>query len=173
MRLYLKLHGECGHSYPILTLKQNKKVLEFEIVKNQEIELDLENNTFSLGMYNKLFGENQIWDTKIDSEDNIVADKVIHIDRFKIDDVDIIHLLPKLTYDSIEHGFMPIHDACIRFNGHWVFPIEDNPYDWIIDMNTQQTNEYRDTSYFSDFTILNNYTDHYYYMNKIRKLLDI
>ena len=173
MRLYLKLRGEKGHSYPKLTLKQNEKVLEFEIVDNKEIDLDLDNANFTLGMYDKLFGKNQIWDTIIDSENNIVADKVIYIDRFEIDGVDIVHLFPKLTYESVEHGYMTIHDACIRFNGDWKFPIEDNPYDWIIDMNNQQTNEYRDTSYFSDYTIVGNYSDHYRYMNKIRKLLDI
>jgi len=173
VRLYLEARGEQGYSYPKLTFKQNKKKLEFEIIENKEIDLDLDNANFTLGMYNKLFGKNQIWDTIIDRENNIIADKVIHIDRFEIDDVDIVHLLPKLTYESIEHGSMTIHDACIRFNGHWIFPIKDNPYDWIIDMNNQKTNEYRDTSYFSDYTIVGNYSEHYHHMNKIRKLLNI
>jgi hypothetical protein len=66
-----------------------------------------------------------------------------------------------------------VHDACLRFNGDWHFPIGDNPYDWIIDTTYQQTNEYRDTSYFSDYTIINNYSEHYQYITKIRNLLDI
>tara|TARA_R110001592_G_scaffold167787_1_gene403445 strand:+ start:18 stop:539 length:522 start_codon:yes stop_codon:yes gene_type:complete len=173
MKLYLKLRGEQGHNWPILNIKQDGVFQKFEIIEFQEIDIDLDNAPFTLGMYNKLFGKNRIWDTKVDREGNIIADKIIWIERFEIDEVDIIHLLPKLSYNSIEQGFLTINDKCIRFNGNWSFDIGENPYDWIIDTNTKKTNEYRDTSYFSDFTILNNYTEHYHYINKIKKILGI
>lgn len=173
MKLHLKLFGNCVNTYPMLSIKQNNKLLEFEIVDNKELNLDLKNTTFTLGMSNKLFGQNRIWDTVLDSQGNIIADKNITINCFEIDDVDIVHLLKKLDYVSKEHGSITVDDACIRYNGHWEFSISENPYDWIIDTNTKRTNEYRDTSYFSDFTILNNYTDHYHYINKIKNLLDI
>jgi len=173
MNLHLKLRGEQGHSWPKLTVTQKKHLNEYEIQGYTELDISLDNAPFSIGMNNKLFGQNRLWDTKTDSDNNIIADKLIWIDRFEIDEVDITHLFSKISYHSLEQGLLTIHDKCIRFNGHWYFDIGDNPYDWIIDINTQKTNEYRDTSYFSDFTILNNYTDHYHFINKIRKLLGI
>jgi hypothetical protein len=124
-------------------------------------------------MYNKSFGTNQIWDTKLDESGNILADKFIQIKEIEIDEVSILWLLRKVDYNSKEQGYLMVTDNCLRFNGNWNFPIGENPYDWIIDTNTKRTNEYRDTSYFSDFTILNDYTDHYHFINKIKNLLDI
>ena len=173
MKLLLNIVGEMGHTWPVLTIEQNKKLHEFEIIESQVIEVSLDNSPFTLGMRNKLFGENRIWDTKVDKDNNIIADKLIKIDGFMIDEVDVVHLLKKLVYTSKEHGDITVGDACIRFNGYWVFPIQDNPYDWIIDMNTQRGNEYRDTSYFSDYTIVNNYSDHYHFINKIKQTLKI
>jgi len=173
MNLHLNLRGECGHNWPIIKIKQNAKVHEYEINEHKEIDIALDNAPFTIGMYNKLFGKNRIWDTKSNSNGDIIADKIIWIDRLEINEVDVAHLLPKLSYNSIEQGFLSIYDKCIRFNGDWLFDIGENPYDWIIDANTKQTNEYRDTSYFSDFTIINNYSGHYYYIKKIKKILGI
>ena len=89
MKLYLKLRGEQGHNWPILNIKQDGVFQKFEIIEFQEIDIDLDNAPFTLGMYNKLFGKNRIWDTKVDREGNIIADKIIWIERFEIDEVDI------------------------------------------------------------------------------------
>jgi len=173
MKLLLDLVGELGHSWPILTIEQNNKLHEYEIIESKVIEVSLDNSPFTLGMRNKLFGENRIWDTKSDKDGNIIADKVIQIKGFMIDEVDVVHLLSKMVYSSKEHSDITVHDAIIRFNGCWKFPITENPYDWIIDMNTQRTNEYRDVSYFSDYTIVNNYSEHYHFINKIKQTLGI
>lgn len=156
-----------------MTIIQAENKYEYQIEEETAVSVTLDNAPFQLGMYNKSFGTNRIWDTKTDSDGNIVADKFIKIKDIIIDEVSVLHLLTKIDYDSKEQGCTTVHDGCLRFNGYWKFNIGENPYDWIIDMRYQQTNEYRDTSYFSDYTIINNYSDHYHYINKIRKLLDI
>ena len=173
MNLEIKAHGFFCNTWPVLTIAQNGTKFEYSVENETDVSIVLDNAPFQLGMHNKSFGTNKIYDTKLDASGNILADKFIKIEEIKIDEVSVLRLLPKVDYNSKEQGSIIIHDSCLRFNGDWSFPIGNNPYDWIIDTTYQQTNEYRDTSYFSDYTILNNYSDHYQYINKIRKLLDI
>jgi len=173
MNLKINALGSFCNSWPILTITQNNNKFEYSIQEETTLNIVLDNAPFQIGMYNKSFGTNRVWDTKTDSDGNIIQDKSIKINLIEIDEVDISHLLIKLDYNSIEQGYLTIHDSHIRFNGEWNFPTGKNPYDWIIDTTYQQTNEYRDVSYFSDSTIINNYRDHHHYIQKIKKLLDI
>lgn len=187
MNLEIKAHGFFCNTWPVLTITQHGTKFEYPVEEETDISIVLDNAPFQLGMHNKnkqfrlvhsgmhnnSFSTNRVWDTKSDASGNIIADKFIELKEIKIDEVSVLRLLPKVDYDSEEQGSIAIHDNCLRFNGDLNFPISDNPYDWIIDTTYQQTNEYRDTSYFSDYTILNNYSDHYQYINKIKKLLDI
>lgn len=173
MNLEIKATGFFYNTWPILTITQNGTKFDYPIENETDVSIVLENAPFQLGMYNKSFGTNKIYDTKLDASGNILEDKFIKIEEIEIDEVSILWLLRKVDYNSKEQGCLIVHDNCLRFNGGWNFPIGDNPYDWIIDTTYQKTNEYRDTSYFSDYTILNNYGDHYQYINKIKKLLDI
>lgn len=173
MNLEIKATGFFYNTWPILTITQNGTKFDYPIENETDVSIVLENAPFQLGMYNKSFGTNKIYDTKLDASGNILEDKFIKIEEIEIDEVSILWLLRKVDYNSKEQGCLMVTDSCLRFNGEWNFPIGDNPYDWIIDTKYQKTNEYRDTSYFSDYTIINNYSDHYQYINKIRKILDI
>jgi hypothetical protein len=173
MNLEIKAQGFFCNTWPVLTITQNGTKFEYSVENETDVSIVLDNAPFQLGMYNKSFGTNRVWDTKTDNNGNIVQDKFIKFTKISIDDVSVLPLLIKIDYNSKEQGCHIVHDACLRFNGDWHFPIGDNPYDWIIDTTYQQTNEYRDTSYFSDYTIINNYSEHYQYITKIRNLLDI
>jgi len=173
MNLTLNMQGSFCNGWPILTITQDENKYDHTIEEHTSVSMDLDNRPFRLGMYNKSFGNNHRWDTKTDQSGNILEDKFIKFTDILIDDVSVLHLLTKIDYNSKEQGCHIVHDSCLRFNGYWNFPIGDNPYDWIIDTIYQQTNEYRDTSYFSDYTIINNYAEHYPYIRKIRNILDI
>lgn len=173
MNLEIKAQGFFCNTWPVMTIIQAENKYEYQIEEETDVNATLDNAPFQIGMYNKSFGTNRVWDTKSDSSGNIVADKFIKIKDITMDGVSVLHLLVKMDYNSKEQGCYTIYDSCLRFNGNWNFDIGENPYDWIIDKTYQQTNEYRDTSYFSDYTIINNYSDHYHYINKIKKILDI
>lgn len=173
MKLYLKLRGEHSNSWPILTISQCETKFEYEITENFDISLDLNNEPFSIGMFNKNFGTKRIWDTKVDTDGKIIQDKIIWVDRLEIDEVDITNILKNIDYKSIENGYISVGDKCLRFNGYWNFDIGDNPYDWIIDARTQKTNQYRTIGYHSDYTLVGKYDEHHKYIDKIKKLLNV
>jgi hypothetical protein len=171
MNLKIKTAGFFCNTWPVMTIIQGENKYEYQIEEESDVNLVLDNAPFQIGMFNKSFGKNRIWDTKTDSSGNILEDKFIEIKEIEIDEVSVLHLLTKIDYNSKEQGCCIVHDRCLRFNGHWNFDIGENPYDWIIDKNYQKTNQYRDTSYFSDFSVVTDYREHYYYIKKIKDIM--
>jgi len=173
MNLKLDLLGTCVNTWPILTIKQGDKRYDYTVEGATVLDIDLDDDSFSLGMYNKSFGQNHVWDTKIDKDGAVVEDKYIQINRFEIDDVDISDLFMWMTYSSIEQGDQVLHDGVIRFNGCWNFDIPDNnPYNWIIDIRTPAPTDKKAVNYFSDYTMRDK-NEQYEIIQKIRNLLDI
>ena len=175
MQLQMELTGFYCNSWPKLTIKQNNKTLYDEFVENfHTVDMQIENKPFSIGMENKSFGEDNIWDTHTDSNGNITADKYFVIKNITLDDVNFEHNLHKLPYQSVEHGETSSHDQSIRFNGYWQIDTEGNPYNWIIDLSNKKVDtETRKVSYFSDYESHGNYTDHKAVMDEIREILEI
>lgn len=170
MNLKLDLVGTCVNTWPVLTIKQGDKRYDYTIEGASVLDIDLDDDSFSLGMYNKSFGQNHIWDTKIDEDGHVVEDKYIQINRFEIDDVDISDLFMWMTYSSIEQGDQVLHDGVIRFNGCWNFDISDGiPYNWIIDTRQPPPTERETVNYFSDFTVRDK-DEQYIMIEKIRDL---
>lgn len=174
MQLCVDIQGSFCNSWPELTITQDALVVNRLIENSQQIQIELQNKPFSLGMLTKSFGNNNVWDTKTDSDNNIVEDKLILINSLKIDDVEFAHHLNKLDYNSIEHGSLRIHDYTIRFNGQWNIDTGENPYNWIIDtVNTHNnSNDTRkNLSYFSGYNIIGDYSEHYQAISEIRELI--
>ena len=114
MQLQMKLCGFYCNSWPRLTVKQDNKTIYEKVITNQHsLELDLENKPFSIGMKNKRFGLDNVWDTHVDADGNIIADKYIKIKRISLDDVEFEKNLHKLSYQSKEHGVILSHDNTI------------------------------------------------------------
>ena len=173
MNLKLELVGTCVNTWPILTIKQGNKRYDYTVEGATVLDIDLDDNSFSLGMYNKSFGQNRVWDTKIDENNNVVEDKYIQINSFLIDEVEINDLFMWMTYSSIEQGDQVLHDGVIRFNGYWHFDIQDGmPYNWIIDIRTPAPTDKKAVNYFSDYTVRDK-DEQYKMMDKIRKLISI
>lgn len=174
MQLHMELTGFYCNSWPILTIKQNNTVVfEQPIINTYTLELTMDNKPFTFGMENKSFGNNNIWDTNVDENGNITADKYVVINQLSINDVNFEHQLLKIPYHSIEHGDTTVHDQAIRFNGYWEIDINGNPYNWIIDLNNTRTNEQRTTSYFSDYESHGNYSAHQQVIDKIQSTMNM
>ena len=175
MLIKFNLFGQYCNSWPILkVLQHNEVVYEQEVIEQTKIELDLPATHIQFGMSNKSFGQNRRWDTKMDSNRNIIADKIILINSIHLDDVDITHLLSHIKYSSLEHGPLEVHDKAIRFNGSWSLDISNNTYDYIIGVNNNIANEInkdRKFSYFSNFSIVGDYSEHHETIEKIKSYL--
>lgn len=173
MKLDLDLDSTWCNTWPVLTIKQhNNIVLEQEINQPTKIELELDYAPFSLGMFGKIFGVNHVWETWVDDNNNITHDKLIIINSFKLDDVEISDILHYLTMDTDQQGIINIYDRTLRFNGEWVFDITDSAYHWIIktkNQNKKRTGESK--SYFSDIEIVGDYTQHYEIIDRIKALM--
>ena len=173
MNLRLELVGARVNTWPILTIKQGDKRYDFTVEGETVVDITLDDATFSLGMYNKSFGQNHVWDTSIDKQGNVLQDKFIQINSFLIDEVEINDLFMWMTYSSIEQGDQVLHDGVIRFNGCWHFDIQDGiPYNWIIDIRTPAPTDKKAVNYFSDYTVRDK-DEQYKMMDKIRKLINI
>ncbi len=173
MRLEMDIEGFYCNSWPKLTIKQNNKThYEEFVINSHKVDMQLDNKPFTIGMENKSFGENNVWDTNIDENGNITADKYIGIKNISLDDVNFENNLYKLPYQSTEHGPVISHDQTIRFNGYWQIDVDVNPYDWIIDLlNRSDGNERTNLSHYSDYENHSNYDDHQKLIDEIRKII--
>tara|TARA_R110002096_G_scaffold386324_2_gene580213 strand:- start:84 stop:485 length:402 start_codon:yes stop_codon:yes gene_type:complete len=133
--------------------------------------MQIENKSFTIGMENKSFGKDNVWDTLVDNNGTITADKYLVIKNISLDDVNFENNLRKIPYQSTEHGPTIIHDQTIRFNGHWQIDTKDNPYNWIIDLANKKEGETRTVSYFSDYESHSNYDDHHKVIAEIREII--
>ncbi len=173
MRLEMEIEGFYCNSWPKLTIKQNNNTQYEELVINsQKVDMQIENKQFTIGMENKSFGKDNLWDTIVDNNGTITSDKYLMIKTISLDDVNFEHNLYKLPYQSVEHGETYSHDQSIRFNGFWQIDVDNNPYEWIIDLNNRSDiNERTNVSYFSDYESHSNYDDHHKIIDEIRKII--
>ena len=173
MHLGMEIQGFYCNSWPKFTIKQNNKTIYEEFIVNSHvIDMQIENKSFTIGMENKSFGKDNVWDTIVDNNGTISADKYLRIKNISLDDVNFENNLHKLSYLSKEHGETYSHDQAIRFNGHWQIDVDNNPYDWIIDLNNRSdSNERTSVSYFSDYESHSNYDDHHKIIAEIREII--
>lgn len=170
MKLDLNVTGTFCNTWPELIIQQNNSIVFCNSIENTtSISLSLDYAPFVVGMQNKKFGENNEWDTLVDQDNNVLVDKIIIVNEFLLDDVSILNLLPNIKY---EDSF--IYDSVLRFNGFWIFNISTTAYDYIIDLrNSVKKQKIKELSYFSDTTIVGDYSDHYPIIERIRNTLDI
>ena len=175
MHLGMEVEGFYCNSWPKLTIKQNNKTLYEEFIVNSHIvDMQIENKSFTIGMEDKSFGTDNVWDTLVDNNGTITADKYHVIKNISLDDVNFEHNLHKLSYLSKEHGLTTSYDQIIRFNGCWQIDTEGNPYNWIIDLTNKKVDaETRKVSYFSDYESHGNYADHKVVIDEIKEILEI
>lgn len=174
MHLEMEIEGFYCNTWPKLTIRQDNKILYEEfIINSQKIDMQILNEPFTVGMENKSFGDNNVWDTNLDANGNITADKYIVIKNISIDDVNFAHNLHKIPYQSTEHGATNTFDQSIRYNGFWQIETDTNPYNWIIDITNKKEDNTPTVSYFSNYEHHGYYDDQKKVINEIKDILEI
>ena len=136
MKFKLSLFGSRCNEYPRLTVLHNRQVVYSELIVNSadvEIDLDMQEvNQITLQGIDKSQGVNGKWDTQLDKDGQIVADKCLTINNIWIDNISMgtewIKSLTLVT-GTDEHLFL---DKTWWDNGSIDFSIQMPLLDWII-----------------------------------------
>lgn len=136
MKFKLNLTGFKCNEYPQLTILHNQQVVYSElIVDSSEVEVDLslqEFNLITLQGINKSNGENGKWDTQLDDDGNIIADKRLLINNIWIDNISMETEWIKSLMLSTDTNTQQFLDRTMWNNGSISFSIELPLLDWII-----------------------------------------
>lgn len=154
MKFTLELIGnKCNNEYPHLTITHNQKILYSDYVKEKtslEFEIELhEHNIITLQGIKKSRGENNKFDTIVDSSGTIIEDKHLLINNICFDNIAMsdqwIQHLPFCTEDNETFTC----DMGMWNNGYIEFNIGLPLLDWIIqekfikfDQTQPSANEY-------------------------------
>jgi hypothetical protein len=132
--IMLLVQGTWCNDWPCFRVTVNDRVcFEGSIQNYQTLEFDvpvLEHNVLTLTHYNKYFGENNRWDTRVEA-DVIVQDRAVQLHALELNGVDIVkyhrgrwlqHTTDGQVIDSMYFG----HNTSCNIN--FTAPV----YDWII-----------------------------------------
>lgn len=180
----LSLHLRPTHCnrWPQLVVDFNDQNLTSKIIESEQV-IDLEfngvndNNTITIGIDNKSFGDNGIWDTEVDQNNNVVNDLTLELVDVKINDVSVLDVLLKNRYQVRQQpgqDHLPSeidNDNIIRFNGYFLFKYSEPLMNSIINQKWKQDIEH-DKSYFSNYTTLFHYEEDFKLIEEITEILN-
>lgn len=148
-----------------------KKNYKFKLKKNNKLK-----NFLAIGMNNKRFGKNHVWDTKI--ENNIItADKTIKIIVCKLDDICVKDLLFKNFFQIKRVDKQPSYfpdkiysQGIMNYNGYFFLNFDLPLYNCLITQkHKQKVNQQK--SYFSNYTKVFHYDEEITLINEIEDKL--
>lgn len=180
--LSLHLRPTYCNKWPTLIVDINNQNLMSKIINNEQV-VDLEFNsvdgcnTISIGLDNKSFGINGIWDTEVDQHNTVLNDLTLELVDVKINDVSVLDILLKNKYQIQQQSgqdHLPNeidNDNIMRFNGHFLFKYEEPLLNSIINQKWKQDVS-NDKSYFSNYTTLFHYEEDLKLIKEIYKLID-
>ena len=136
MNFKLELFGYKCNEYPQLTIMYNQQTVYSGMIEEKTIlEFDLklqESTTITLQGINKSQGENGKWDTKLDDNGQIIADKRLTINNIWFDNVGMgQEWIRSLTIIN-NNGAEQFSSSTWWNNGSINFSIEYPLLDWII-----------------------------------------
>ena len=126
--ILLNLHIKtkwCNHWPYIKILFNNQVLFDSEVENNLDISLNLENiqsvNELEICHYNKSFGDNHVYDTKIDSDGNIIEDCNFQITNLSFDNIELNEVaFKRITFIS-NSSFTDMYlNNIVGFNGKFV-----------------------------------------------------
>ena len=178
----------CNHWPYFFVVHNNQLVYESEIIKRDTIELSLPDNatenTITLGMKGKQFGEQGIWDTQVDDTGSIIEDCTLAVEDILLEEVSIHDLLIKQPYmldatPGQQHmGREVISDGTMNFNGAFTIHYQQPVLNSIIDQKHKIPLD-SSKSYFSNFSTRFHYgkdeaiiAEIYEILNEAEKLSD-
>lgn len=174
----ISLYGNYCNSWPEISLSIGEFYKVYIVEQTVEIDLTLDlaqPTVLTCGLVNKSFGNNNVWDTTVDSNGNITNDKYIKINDFRLNDVSILNFLHKYVYQTNNES-MYVYDNTLRFNGEWNIPLTVPVYNWII-MERKFLNykdpDSADISYFSNYkNVHNDYDKQLVIIDKLDRILE-
>lgn len=182
----IKLEIYCNpsfcNSWPNLVIEFNKKLIfKDEICLNKKISLDLydalpSQNLLAIGMDNKCFGKNHIWDT-ISDNNIIVADKTLTINDCALDDISVKDILLKNFFHIKRVDKQPSYfpdkiysTGSMNYNGYFFLNFNLPLYNSLIDQKYKKEIDL-EKSYFSNYTKVFHYEEEIELINKIEHKL--
>jgi len=182
MKIEIEVIGAFCNTWPNLIVEiNNKKIHDAPVEGHQKIMLEFNdcianNNVFVIGMNNKKFGLNKIWDTKI-KNNKIVEDKTIEVLSVMLDGVECKMLFKNEFYvwrvekqptyfpDKVKSNGM------MNYNGYFTFNFDLPLYNSLI--NKKYKVPFSDEfSYFSNYTKVFHYDEEKEIINSIKNILD-
>lgn len=151
------------NSWPRIEIIANKKTIwQGSIEESQCINLFIPESQVNIEIsgIGKCHGENQIWDTELDSQGKIVKDKTLTLSSVKINQID----MSQLWIDRLPN----IHFGTWYDNKSTEFSIESPILDWII-----KTKFFAVDSQDNKKMIYNDYAKKWNYSNLQQKIHDL
>lgn len=134
LNIEITLSAEYCNSWPKVQVSLNDIIYyDGDINDLQRVNIasdELDYNELKITHYSKAFGENNVWDTHIDSEGKPTADKAVTIVDISINEVSLQKYLRLIPYVTIEGN--AVYDTRMGFNGTWTLNFASPVYDWII-----------------------------------------
>jgi|SaaInlV_165m_DNA_1040744.scaffolds.fasta_scaffold00095_28 hypothetical protein len=135
MNVKISLSGFFCNTWPDCVVVCNgHTIFQDKIINDNIIDFTIDfsaDNLLTIGMTNKLMGENSVYDILLDAHNNIIEDKYIKVNDILFDDVSV---------DNLIHEFVFIKDSNekistsgnINYNGSIHIPFQQPIYDWLI-----------------------------------------
>ena len=105
MNVKISLSGFFCNTWPdCIVVCNGRVVFQDKITINNTIDFTIDfsaDNLLTIGMTNKLMGENNVYDVLLDAHNNIIEDKYIKVNDILFDDVSV---------DGLIHEFFFIKD---------------------------------------------------------------
>ena len=179
-RLEIKVKSSYCNRWPQLTVTFNDNdIFSKDIIEKENIVLKLNHqskNTLKIGLSNKSFGTDNVWDTQTDHDGNIIADLNLILEDVLVDDVSIIDILVKNMYFVDNTSGQPIQNekifsaGTINFNGFFSFEYSLPLLNSIINQKFKVPLD-SSISYFSNYTKTFHYEDDLRIIKEIESIL--
>lgn len=181
MKINLQVVGTYCNSWPNLIVELNGVKIHEQKVKNTEIiELESENilpqgNRLILGMRNKAFGKNGIYDTVV-KDNKIIEDKTIQVSSIKLDDVECKTLFNNTFHvhrTDKQPSYFPdkVNTVDVMgYNGYFTFTFDLPLYNSLTNKKFKKPLQ-KDVSYFSNSSAVFHYEEETKVINEIKNIL--
>ena len=183
VELALEIESTNCNGWPNLIIEFNKKkILEKVIEEKATLKINIDNvlesnNQLIIGMNNKSFGRNGIWDTKL-KNNKIVEDKTLTIISCKLDDVETKDVLIKNNFHiklvDRQPSYYPtiIHaQGSMNYNGYYFITFSLPLYNDLTNQKFKKEVDH-DKSYFSNYTKVFHYDDEQKIISEIESVLN-
>lgn len=179
--IILKLRPAYCNRWPELTVSHNNKIIFKNIIDcAQQVSIEYteeNNNIITVGMSNKHFGEDNIWDTKTDEKGNILEDLTLTLEDALICDISIKEIFLKNMYLISKSSGPELLDdkvysnGTMNFNGYFKFEYRLPLISSIINQKFKLPADH-EKSYYSNYTTLFEYDQEIELIQDIERLLD-